>query len=106
MLEMCGDAGDSFNTRIFFYKKPVTGHSAESFFEILALKEKFFCDLSTESFLFGFLNFYIAERITLKAVLASFIKHLLLTLFLAHRGLLMGRIKKKQTIIQLKNPIL
>ena len=26
-------------------------------------------------------------------------KHLLLTLFLAHRGLLMGRIKKKQTII-------
>ena len=31
-----------------------------------------------------------------------FIKHLLLTLFLAHRGLLMGRIKKKQTIIQLK----
>ena len=38
----------------------------------------------------------------LKAALTSFIKHLLLTLFLAHRGLLMGRIKKKQTIIQLK----
>ena len=32
--------------------------------------------------------------ITLKAVLTSFIKHLFLTLFLAHRGLL-GRIKKK-----------
>ena len=32
--------------------------------------------------------------ITLKAVLKSFIKHLLLTLFLANRGLL-GRIKKK-----------
>ena len=53
----------------FFYKKPVKGHS-------------------TESLLFGFLNFYIAERITLKAVLTSFIKHLLLNLFLAHRGLL------------------
>ena len=38
--------------------------------------------------------------ITLKAVLTSFIKHLLLTLFLAHRGLLMGRIKKKQTIFE------
>ena len=57
---------------------------------------------STESFLFGFLNFYIAERITLKAILTSFIKHLLLTLFLAHRSLLIGRIKEKQTIIQLK----
>ena len=58
-----------------------------------------YCDFSTESFLFGFLNFYIAERITLKAVLTSFINHLLLTLFLTHRGLL-GTIKKKQTIIQ------
>ena len=58
--------------------------------------------MSTKRFLFGFLNFYIAERITLKAVLTSFIKHLLLTLFLAQSGLLMGRIKKKQTIIQLK----
>ena len=62
---------------IFFHKKLMKGHS-------------------TESFLFGFLNFYIVERITLKAVLTSFIKHMLLTLFLAHRGLLMGRIKKKQ----------
>ena len=53
----------------FFYKKPVKGRS-------------------TESLWFGFLNFYIAERITLKAVLKSFIKHLLLNLFLAHRGLL------------------
>ena len=68
----------------FFYKKPVKGHS-------------------TESFVFGFLNFHIASRITLKAVLTSFTKHLLLTLFLANRDLLMGRIKKgKQTIIQLK----
>ena len=57
---------------------------------------------SPERFLFGFLNFSFAERITLKTVLTSFIKHLLLNLFLAHRGLLMGRIKKKQTIIQLK----
>ena len=65
-----------------FYKKPVKGHTTESF----------------ESFLFDFLNFYIAERITLKAFLTSFIRYLLLTLFLAHRGLL-GRIKKK-TIIQ------
>ena len=68
---------------ILFYKKPVKGHS-------------------TESFLFDFLNFYIAERITLKAVLTFFIKHLLLTLFLAQRGLLGGGIKKNQTITQLK----
>ena len=53
-------------------------------------------DFSNENFSFGFLNFYIAERITLKAALTSFIKHLLLTLFVVHRGLLMGRIKKKQ----------
>ena len=33
---------------------------------------------------------------TPKAVLTSFIKHLLLTLFFEHRGLLMGRIKKRQ----------
>ena len=57
---------------------------------------------STEIFLLGFLNFYIAERIFLKAALTSFTKHLLLTLFLAHRGRLMGRIKKKETIIQMK----
>ena len=56
----------------------------------------------TESFLFRFLNFYIAERITLKAALISFIKDLLLTLFLAHRSLLMGIIKNKQLIIQMK----
>ena len=45
---------------------------------------------------------YLVSEIftTLKAVLTSFIKHLLSTLFLAHRDLLMGRIKKKQTIIQ------
>ena len=46
--------------------------------------------------MFGFLNFYIAEKITLKAVLTSFIKHQLSTLFRQHRGLLMGRIKKKK----------
>ena len=62
----------------------------------------FYYDFSTEIFLFGFLDFYIAERITLKTILTSFIKHLLLTLFLAHRSLLIGRIKEKQTIIQLK----
>ena len=56
----------------------------------------------TESFLFRFLNFYIAERITLKTVLISFTKDMLLTLFLADRSLLMGIIKKKQSIIQLK----
>ena len=71
-----------------FYKKPVKGHSTESFL--------IYCDFSTESFLFGFLSFYIAERITVKAVLTSFIKHMLLTLVLAHRGLLMGRIKKNK----------
>ena len=56
---------------------------------------QFYCDFITESFLFGFLNFDIAERITLKAVLTSFIKHLFLTLFLSHRGILMGIIQKK-----------
>ena len=72
----------------FFYKKPVKGHSTESFL--------IYCDISNESFLFGFLIFYIGKRITLKAVLTSFIKHRLLTFFRVHRGLLMGRIKKKQ----------
>ena len=72
----------------FFYKKPVKGHSTESFL--------IYCDISTESFLFGFLIFYIGKRITLKAVLTSFIKHRLLTFFRVHRGLLMGRTKKKQ----------
>ena len=60
-------------TRIFFNKKPVKEHSIDN-----------------------------AERIILKAVLASFIKHLLLNLFLADRGLLMGAIKKQQTIMQVK----
>ena len=48
---------------------------------------QFYCDFSPESFLFGFINFYVAEEITLRAVLTSFIKHLLLNLFLAHGGL-------------------
>ena len=79
---------DMLNTRIFLLR---------NHWKYLSL-----CDFCTESFLFGFLNLYIAERITLKGVLTFFIKHLLLTLFLAHRGLLMGRIKKKQTIIRWK----
>ena len=83
----------------FFYKKPVKGHSTESFLIYCDISTESFliyCDISTESFLFGFLIFYIGKRITLKAVLTSFIKHRLLTFFRVHRGLLMGRIKKKQ----------
>ena len=37
----------------------------------------FYCDFSTESFLFSFLNCYIGERKALKTVLTPFIKHLL-----------------------------
>ena len=77
-----------FNTRIFFTRN--------QWKDIVLKVSSFYCDFSIGSFLFGFLNFYVAVRIILKAVLTSFIKYLLLTLFIEHRGLL-GRIKKKQS---------
>ena len=56
--------------------------------------------------IFPRINFNIAERITLKVVLTSIIKQLLLILFLAHRDLLMGRIKKKQKKLKKSNVFL
>ena len=80
---------------IFLLKVIYTNFFIRNQWKSILKVSQFYCDFITERFLFGFLNFDIAERITLKAVLTSFIKHLFLTLFLSHGGLLMGIIQKK-----------